>query len=274
MFLKLPELMLARDEVGTVIWILFVLFSIVSWAVKTFGNKAEDGGAPAKQPAVPREPPRRRQPRPDSVADEIRQFQEEQRGGRSPASAAGGRPAARPAGGRPPAKPPRPSRPVAEPRGGQRLPSQGQRAKPSGGIAVDPSGAIDLDPPGGIFALESESRRSPLANERQRLDVLKPHEIGSGVLQHTQEFMRDRLSTQVSADLKSGVAASVSEHLGSRAVDPSVGTGPAAVHPLARALRDPANVRQALVLSLILGPPPARQSGRGIPPAGGSVGPT
>ncbi|MFM7162355.1 MAG: hypothetical protein ACKO3P_18525 [Planctomycetaceae bacterium] len=255
MLLKLPELMLARDDVGMVIWILFVLFSIVSWAVKTFGGKGEEA-APAKQPTERKEPARRREPRPKSVADEIRRFQEGQRGGGAPATAAGGRPATRPATGRPPANPPRTSQPTAESRVGRQLPSQGQGAKSEGRATS-----------GG-----AESRRSPLANEKQRLDVLRPHEMGAGVSQHTQEFMRERLANQVSADLKSGVAASVSEHLGSRTVDPVIATGSGAGHPLARALREPENLRQALVLSLILGPPPARQPGRGTPPAGPPAG--
>jgi len=290
MWLKLPDPVVARDEVGTILTVLFVLFSIISWVVKLVGQQNEPVAKPPTNPQ-PATPLRRRRPPADDLAEEIRRFQEENRrpgedraAPRRPRPQSGPEPTpleARSAQPKPRTPPKQPASgpgsrsrntPTEERPQPRRRATDQSRGEGEGGVLIPAEGGpADWLPRHEIVWTSDEPRPRPLAEERRRLNTLRPHDLGSGLSAHTRDFMRDRLSGQVNQDLKSSVADSVAEHLGSRSAAPVAHATEAETHPLLVSLQNPASLKQALILSLVLAPPPSRTRGRGGV-AGGPLG--
>lgn len=83
-------------------------------------------------------------------------------------------------------------------------------------------------------------------------------DLGDNVRKNVQQHLSDNIGKEVSQHLKSRISESVSEHLGtsSTAPPPSLTSGmPSKAQGLAEALRNPATIRQAIVMNMILSRP-------------------
>ncbi len=85
--------------------------------------------------------------------------------------------------------------------------------------------------------------------------------LGTGVKRHLSQHMADRVSQEAQQRLAPRVEEKAMADLGSTSsVAPSTAASAATVRAdrFGELLRNPANIRQAIVLNLILSPPPAR----------------
>jgi hypothetical protein len=220
---------------------IIFLITIAGWIVNLISSKNQKGPPVANRPR----PPQR--PRDEKLQQEINIFVEDSGAQRKKGAAS--RPAA-PAG-RPPAGQP----PVGQSRTGPLGTGQARTGQPPSNrkIAASPTGRASRKMrPGESLA----SRPAPITDT-----------LGTGVKQSLSQHMTDRVSQEVQQRLAPRVDAEVAADLG-----PTLTSGasmrapplPAAVSATLRAdrfaelLRNPANVRQAIVLNLILSPPPAR----------------
>ena len=180
-----------------------------------------------KVPPVANRPRPPVRPREDKLQEEISIFMQEATG-RKPAAARPPRPAAKPTepARRPPVPPKKPPR----------------RSKPGA---------------------EIESRQAPVTGT-----------LGTGVKQHLNQYMADKVAQQVQQRLAPRLEERLAEDLGAPVTTgaarpltpapPVAPTGASRADRLADALRNPASLRQAIVLNLVLSPPPARSGARTI----------
>jgi len=211
---------------------ILVIISIVGWLYKFVQNQSQKGPPAANRPRPPA-PPR---PREGRLQDEIETFIQEvnqKKGARRPPTAPP-RPAAAPA--KTPPKPP-----------ARRL--QPQSAAPTGAPPAD----------------SSTSWRGKPGQDIASRHISAGKEMGTGVQKHVQQHMRDRVAQEVAVFLTPSVDQSVAAHLG-QAVAPVAAPGTptavkssARVHPLVELFRSPQGARQAIVMNLILSPPPGRK---------------
>lgn len=241
-------------DVDLVVGLIIGLITVVGWIANLASNKNQKGPPIANRPR----PPVR--PREEKLQQEINIFLED--AAAPPRRETGGRPAApvrtgsvgSPQGGtafagRATAGRPTASRPAANPQGRGPAQSSGQGRKSGGGAA----GKSSRKPrPGESIA----GRPAPLTES-----------LGAGVKQSLSQHMSDRVSQEVQQRLASRVEEKVSADLGTTMTSGASMRAPAlpaAVSTTLRAdrfaelLRNPANVRQAIVLNLILSPPPGR----------------
>jgi len=111
----------------------------------------------------------------------------------------------------------------------------------------------------------AESKRSKPGQSISQRHIPTGEKLGEGVQQHLQQHMRERVAREAAVFVGDSVDQSVEQHLG-QPTAPGLGNLAAAPtpgapkpHRLVESLRNPASLRQGMVLSLILGPPPGRQ---------------
>ncbi|MBI3866702.1 MAG: hypothetical protein HY290_32880 [Planctomycetia bacterium] len=209
---------LAGKEDAIAAVVVFVI-TVVSWIAKLSSNRAQKGPPVASRPR----PPAR--PRDDKLQKEISIFVDETASRR-------GRGAA-------------PARPAAS----QQQSSAQAKRKPQGVAAQQAKKKIR---PGEQMA----SRQSPVSET-----------LGTGVKQHLSQHMNERVTQEVQQRMAPRVEEQVAADLGATVTG---GSARPAVAPLSRSgtapraerfaelLRSPAGVQQAIVLNLILSPPPGR----------------
>lgn len=208
-------------DLENVIGILFVVFWIVAWVLKLVASQAQKG-----PPATVRPKPSNR-PGEDRLQEEIDIFISEV----SPK-----KPARRPPAAQPP------------------VPVKSNRArKPPLKQTIEQRTPV-AEPP----------RKKPGQTIAQR-HIAGGEKLGEGVQQHLQQHMRERVAREANTFLGDAVDQSVSRHLG-QATGPGLGGAPPAPSAppqmpvrLVDSLRNPTSLKQAIVVSLILGPPPGRQ---------------
>lgn len=115
--------------------------------------------------------------------------------------------------------------------------------------------------------------RAPQRRPRPGEEIATRHvadsekKLGTGVKQHLQQHMAERVSRETAAHLQHNVDKSVAEHLGQRSGESQAkvpATAADAAKPpqegrYAELFRSQANLRQAMVVNLILSPPPGRK---------------
>jgi hypothetical protein len=224
----MPPLLLA--DIENVIGAIFVIFWIVAWLMKLLGAQK-----PKTPPIVNRPRPPAR-PRDERLQEEIDVFIQQvasKKGARRPPAATPARPPAlpkQPASGQRPRKAPVPQKPPETP--------APQRIRPGQEIST-----------------------------RQ---VVRPEkDLGNAVQQHLRQHMAERVAQEASVFLKDKVDQSVTSHLGASPIAASPGSAPAASAsgtatgaPAIRyseLFRNSAGLRQAMVIKLILSPPPGRK---------------
>lgn len=212
----------AADADAIIAAVIFVI-TIVSWLVNLLSNKGQ------KVPPVANRPRPPVRPRDEKLQEEISIFMQE--------SAARKPGAARPA---PPTRPGAAANDAARKRPSAPLPRKSARKQRPGA--------------------EIASRQAPVTET-----------LGTGVKQHLNQYMADKVAPQVQQRLAPRVEEKLSQDLG---VPVTTGTaslrpapaGPALEAPraelLSELLRNPASVRQAVVLNLVLSPPAARLASR------------
>jgi hypothetical protein len=224
-------------DTDMIVGVIIFLITVVGWVANLVSNKNQKGPPVANRPR----PPQR--PRDERLQQEINIFIEDSAGRKSAGGKTGasGRPAV--AAGRSAA-----GLPAGYPQGRGQGPGQEKR-KP----ASVPRGQPARKPrPGETMA----SRPAPLTES-----------LGAGVKQSLSQHMTNRVSQEVQQRLAPRVEEKVTADLGptmtggaplrAAALSPAVATTVRADR-FAEMLRNPANVRQAIVLNLILSPPPAR----------------
>lgn len=211
---------------------ILVIISIVGWLYRFVQNQNQKVLPPANRPRPPA-PPR---PREGRLQEEIETFIQEvnqKKGAR-----------------RPPTAPPRPT--AASAKTPSKPPARRLQPQPAA-----PTGASSGD--------SSSSWRAKPGQEIASRHISAGKEMGAGVQKHVQQAMRDRVAQEVAVFLAPSVDQSVSAHLGQAVAPSAAAAAPAAakpsarVHPLAEAFRSPQGVRQAIVMNLILSPPPGRK---------------
>jgi hypothetical protein len=223
----MPPPLLAFDE-NTIVGMVVAVIWVLVWLVKLVtGQNARD------TPAAPRPRPAAR-PRDEKLQDEIDVFLEEVGGKRKNQ------------GTRPAARPPAPAKAAAGKKPAQRPPAN--KAAPPLARRVRPGQEIST---------------------RHIEDPAK--KVGDRVQQHLQRHMAERVTRETATHLPHQVDRSVVEHLGATtAAGPSAAAAAQPAGPadatavprgakLAELFRNPATVRQAMVVSLILSPPPGRK---------------
>jgi hypothetical protein len=224
----MPPLLLA--DIENVIGVIFVIIWIMAWLMKLVGTQKQ------KTPPVANRPRPPARPRDERLQNEINIFIQEvgsNKGARRPPTSTSPRPAV----------PPKPAT------GGQRT------RKPPAPQTAPPKPAPQRIRPG----QEISSRQ-----------VVQPEkDLGNAVQQHLRQHMAERVAREASVFLKDKVEASVTSHLGtsSTAAAPGVpppppASGKAAGVQAARyaeLFRNAAGLRQAMVVNLILSPPPGRK---------------
>lgn len=208
---------LAADDF--IVGFIIFLLTIVGWVINLISSKNQKGPPVANRPR----PPLR--PRDEKIQQEINIFLEDAAGKNKKGAA--GRPAARATAVQPKRKSIAPTgKPGRKPRPGESL----------------------------------TGRPAPLT------ETLGTGDLGKGVKQHLSQHMADRVAQEVQQRMAPRVEEKALADLG-----PTMSSGasmrapalPAAVSATVRAdrfaemLRNPAHVRQAIVLNLILSPPPA-----------------
>lgn len=236
-------------DADSVIAAIIAIFSVIGWIIKVVSSSQQTPAAPVKG-ANPKPVNR-----PKSIDDEINIFLEE--------VGKPGTDAKRPAEAGQRARGERKRGPQERSRGA--APARPVPASPSQRRKATTSIGRELRQPEG----EPSAPRSPAEKSAGRMS--RPGEaianrsspasgnLGNQVQQHLQQYMADRISTQVSNDLSPRIAETVAAHLGT--VDPPPGAATVArppTHPLLIAMRNPESVRQGMLISLILGPPVSR----------------
>ncbi len=215
----LPVLAVKEDAIVAVI--VFVI-TVIGWIMKLAGSKTQKGPPVANRPR----PPVR--PRDDKLQQEISIFMEDNAGRRNKGT------------------PSRPSPAATRPQ--QQNSPQGKRR--SAGTAAPVSRKK------GRPGEEIASRQAPVAQN-----------LGTGVKQSLSQHMTDRVAQETQQRLAPRVEEQVGLDLGnsvtSGSARPSLATPPRAAESpraerFAELLRSPAGVQQAIVLNLILSPPPGR----------------
>lgn len=230
---------LAKIDAEFIITAVIAFIGFVSWVVNQLNN-AKAKNPPAKpigqvqrRPAAPRD---------EKVFEEISVFLEQ----------AERRPAGQQA---------RKGKPGAQPR-----PAAGRQA-PMGKLK---SGTAQSRPPAKPIAIpENQSRQAhrPPGGDIARRKLSGADKLGSQVRQHVSEMQKSRVEAHVAQDMRSRIASEVKADLGEFSAGAAAPGTPAsdqsasatrAVSPqrIAEFLRQPGNMRQAIVLNLILTPPP------------------
>jgi translation initiation factor IF-2 len=227
-------------NVEAILAVLVVVFWIVSWLIKLASTQNQKG------PPVANRPRPQAKPRDDRLQDEIDIFLQEV----SPQ---------KPATRRPP-PPPRPQPAATRP-----------APRPVASASAPPARRPPVAAPAAPKPAPKPERRARPGQEIAGRSAPITQNLGAGVKQHLTQYMADKVSQDVSAHMQHRVEAHVTEHLGT--ASPAQGgaqPAPAAAIPrgpqLAEWLRNPGNMRQAIVLGVILSPPPSRQprSGRNV----------
>lgn len=219
-------------EVDTILGFVFVVVWVIAWLFKLATGQTQKG------PPVPNRPRPPARPRDENLQDEIDIFIQEvgpKKATRRPPAATGRPPAtAKPgtAGPKPQPQPAKTSAPATRP--------APRRVRPGEEIS---------------------SRRMPDTEQS----------MGAGVKQHLSQHMAERVSKEAAAYLQPKVEQSVTEHLG-RSTTAGVAqlTVPAPATAVSRnamhsgggfteLFQNPTSLRQAMVISLILSPPPGRK---------------
>lgn len=232
-----PQPILALD-VGTVFGVIFLVIAFLGWLINLLSNQNRP------PPPVPRggqgRPPR---PRDDKLAGEIELFlrevagQKEQKG-RQPEQKPEDVPIevvaeAKPRARRPVPRPPRPAQRAARPE------------------IIEPPPSPPQQP----------ARRRSGISERHAIDT---SEVGADITRHLTGYMEQgRLDRQVDVDLPHAVNQGVREHLGLFGADPfseeAESNSSTAASTVAALLRNPAGVRQAILINEVLLPPKSRR---------------
>lgn len=213
--------------VDDLIKLVFGLVVFIGWILNLVANKNK-----AAQQA---NRPRPVRPRDGKLQKEIDQFLEESKPGQ-------------------PKSKPQPSRPSAPPRKTP-APTAGQnrgkeKEKPKKQPAAQQESPSRRRPPG----VEVADRPAPVSKD-----------LGAGVRTHVAEHLQaGKIEHEVAEDLKNRVGESVTQHLGTfsaatRTATTSSVASPAAQH-IAELLRNPASVRQAILINTLLSPPPGLRS--------------
>lgn len=221
---------LAAFDVDTVIGFVFVVFWVIAWLFKLATGQAQKG------PPVPNRPRPPVRPRDEKLQEEIDIFIQE----------VGPKKAVR----RPPTSAARPAMPVRPAPTGQKPKPQPEKAPASARPAprrVRPGEEI-------------ATRHMPDTDQN----------MGAGVKKHLAQHMAERVTQEAAAYLQPKVEQSVAEHLGrpttgvTQPAPAAPGTG--ASRPATRSgggfselFQNPSSLRQAMVVSLILSPPPGRK---------------
>jgi len=213
------------------IWIISQLSSL-------FANKKQ--GPPAKGPRAGQPAPPQKAGG-DRISDEIEIFLEQITG-------------KKPAQKKPVQKQPRQATPVAKPR----------RLTPSGQTPARSSQQRKSQPPKKTQKPQKPKRVRPSSRISKR-EVSDSSQLGKGVRSHVSEHMEEgRISDHVATHLDHDVIEGVREHLGAFGGDDAARFATAgsqkqktsaAASQIIDLLRDPAGVRQAILINEILSPP-------------------
>ncbi|MSR58833.1 MAG: hypothetical protein EXS05_14470 [Planctomycetaceae bacterium] len=250
-------LLAANNNWDTIFAVVVMVFWVVGWIIKMIAGKSKN------VPPVVNRPRNAVRPRDEKLQDEIDIFLQETGSGRGAGRPAAGRPAAarppvaarQPAPRSPAPRAPVPPRPVVA----TRPPDQGL-ARPGRAETARPAPGQRLASPVG--------RRERPGEEIAARHVPAATNLGSGVQQHVRQHMAERVTREAEVFIKSGVEQSVSQHLGQVAMPASTtqaqvaAATPVSRETIAALLLNAGNLRQAMVASLILGPPPGRKPRR------------
>lgn len=215
----LPPPLLAVD-VNTVVGAIVFLVWVVSWLAKAIGRNNPPG------PPVANRPRPAARPAEGKLQKEIDIFIQQMGGKKSP---------------------PRPTAPAA------RAPASKPPAQPQPAQRRPPRPPIDS---------KSASLPKPPTRERPGREIATRQAPGSGLLgtgmqQQLKQF-GDKVTQEVTPHLEHRVEQHVEQHLGK--IGPSTAVAnPTAVsdHRTIEFLKNPANLRQAMVVNIVLSPPPA-----------------
>ncbi|HEY3964283.1 MAG TPA: hypothetical protein VGM05_06975 [Planctomycetaceae bacterium] len=216
----IPVLAVKEDAIVAVV--VFVI-TVIGWIMKLAGNKAQKGPPVANRPR----PPVR--PRDDKLQQEISIFMEDNAGRRNTGV------------------PSRPSPAASRPQ-----PQNSAQAKRRSSVGAAPTSKKKKSRPGEEIA----SRQAPVAQN-----------LGTAVKQSLSQHMTDRVNQDAQQRLAPRAEEQVGLDLGNSVTGgsarPSLATPPRPVESpradrFAELLRSPDGVQQAIVLNLILSPPPGR----------------
>lgn len=221
---------LAADA-STYITLIFVILGFLGWIMNLTSNK---NAPPPAAPARPRQPLPRPQNRDERIQSEIDIFLQEV-GGRKP------KPRVQEITEPLVEEPPRPTRRLAD--RAPKTPSESARTPPS-------------------------PRPEPARQEKRPERRVGSGDLGSTVREHVAQYIETaRIDQSVKQHLSHVVDRAVETHLGSlgqqeaaqlaAAVDVAA-KAPAGMHPVVGLLRDPNGLRNAVLVSEILGPPRGR----------------
>jgi hypothetical protein len=220
-----------------IIALIIGLITVVGWIANLVSNKNQKGPPVANRPR----PPVR--PRDDRLQQEINIFMEE-------AGSQRGKPA------QPGPNQGRPAAPAGRAVGG--VPRNLPQAKSRPPVAAPAKKPVRRPRPGADMA----TRQAPVTES-----------LGAGVKQHLNQYMSEKVSQEVQQRLAPRVEEKMDRDLGTPVTTGASARGmpaPPPAIPPARAvrfgemLRNPATVQQAIIMNLILSPPPglARSSRR------------
>lgn len=220
--------LLAADP-GTYITLIFVIIGFLGWIMNLTSNK---NAPPPAAPARPRPPQPRAQARDERIQSEIDIFLQEV-GGRKPARRAEPR-----------------ERIVEEP---PEPPARRLVERPAPQPTPEPVRTTTL-------------RREAVAKAEHRVGS---GDLGTTVREHVARYMETaRIDQSVKQHLSTVIDRAVQQHLGSlgqeqaaqlaAAVDVAA-KAPEGTHPIVGLLRDPKGLRNAVLISEVLGPPRGRR---------------
>ncbi|MBI5761731.1 MAG: hypothetical protein HZA46_24740 [Planctomycetales bacterium] len=223
---------LAKIDIGDIFAILMALVGFISWIVTQVNNNNKMKNPAPKPAGQPQRPPARRD---EKIFEEINVFLEQKE--------------QRPAGQQPrKVKPPARSQPAA-----------GRKA-PMGKVK---SGSVSAKPLAAPLNEPRQTHRTP-GGDIARRKLTGSEELGSQVRERVSDMQKSRVESKVQQDLRSHISESVKADLGefsaaagSTSSDPGTATA-SSIKPqtIGDFLRQPGNMRQAIVLNLILTPPP------------------
>lgn len=225
-------------DLGEIVGLIVVVITILGSLINFLSNK--------NQPQAPR-PQQRRPPQPpvnrgDKISNEIEVFLQEVTG-RKPAPPVAERPA-------PPRPAPAPQVQVPQPR---RVVTQ----QPMPTATPERKSLPPVQP--------APSQHRPVTTLADR-QAPGTQDLGGSVRAHLNEYMETRIEKQVANDLRDTVAANVQSHLGqfTASKEPKRATTSVAAtierraeHPIVALLRNPAGVRQAIIIKEVLARPSA-----------------
>lgn len=231
------NLELLAVDLGEIVGLIVVVITILGSLINFLSNK--------NQPQAPR-PQQRRPPQPpvnrgDKISNEIEVFLQEVTG-RKPAPPVAERPA-------PPRPAPAPQMQAPQPRRVLTQPMQPTTPERKPLAPVEPA----------------PSQHRPVTTLADR-KAPGSQDLGNTVRTHLNEYMETRIEKQVAQDLRDTVAAQVQSHLGQfsgsketkRATTSVAATiEQRAEHPIVALLRNPAGVRQAIIIKEVLARPSA-----------------